>query len=134
MRVAGMSERVRGLGRRLPRSLIALALAALTVYAAIGFVGQERAARSLADEVADRQTQLNSARQEQETLTAELAALHDPARYAQYATLVGRHTLLLTRPDETLLLITWVNGNGQPVSQRATDWKAILHAANIPTT
>ncbi len=133
MAFAELGEQLREIGRRLQRPFVVLALAALTIYAASGYIGQERAANQLAGEVADRQSQLDAAMQERDTLTAELAALHDPVHYGQYATLVGRHTLLLNRPDETLLLVTWLSGNGQPVPPRPTDWKVLLHAANIPT-
>jgi hypothetical protein len=105
------------------------------VYASIGFVHQERAVHRLTSEVAQRQHDLDDARQEQQTLTAEIAALNDPAHYSQYATLVARHTLMLARPDERLLIVTWQGGGDPhaPQAPRATDWKALLRAANIPS-
>ncbi|MDQ2785118.1 MAG: septum formation initiator family protein [Chloroflexota bacterium] len=119
---------------RLQRSVIIIGLVLATAYASVGFVRQERTVRSLTHEVAQRQQDFDAARQEQRTLTAEIAALNDPAHYAQYATLVARHTLMLTRPGETLLIVTW-QGSGDPnapQSPPATDWTALLRAANIP--
>ncbi len=119
---------------RLQRSVIIIGLVCAIVYASIGFVHQERAVRSLKSDVAQRQRDLDATRQEQQTLTAEIAALNDPAHYSQYATLVARHTLMLARPDETLFIVTW-QGNGDPKAAHAppsTDWKALLRAANIP--
>lgn len=119
---------------RLQRPVIVIGLVLATAYASVGFVHQERTVRRLTSEVAQRQRDLDAARQEQQTLTAEIAALNDPAHYAQYATLVARHTLMLTRPNETLFIVTW-QGSGAPntpQSPRSTDWKALLRAANIP--
>jgi cell division protein FtsB len=117
----------------LQRPLIVLGLLLVTGYATVGFIRQERTVQQITSEVAARQQELQDATAEQQTLTAEIAALNDPARYAQYATLVARHTLMLTRPDETLLIVTWQPPNGQPAPPRATDWKALLRAANIPS-
>jgi cell division protein FtsB len=117
----------------LQRPLIILGLLLATGYATVGFIRQERTAQQITSEVAARQQELHDATREQQTLTAEIAALNDPARYAQYATLVARHTLMLTRPDETLMIVTWQPPNGQPAPPRATDWKALLRAANIPS-
>ena len=119
---------------RLQRLVIITGLVLATAYASVGFVHQERAVRRLTSEVAQRQHDLNDARQEQQTLTAEIAALNDPVHYSQYAMLVARHTLMLTRPDETLLIVTW-QGSGDPHTPqvpRSTDWKALLRAADIP--
>jgi cell division protein FtsB len=116
----------------LQRPVIILGLLLATGYATVGFVRQERTAQQITSEVTARQQELQDATTQQQTLTAEIAALNDPARYAQYATLVARHTLMLTRPDETLLIVTWQPPNGQPAPPRATDWKALLRAANIP--
>jgi cell division protein FtsB len=118
---------------RVQRPLIIVGLLLATGYATVGFIRQERTAQQIAGEVAARQQDLHNATVEQQTLTAEIAALNDPARYAQYATLVARHTLMLTRPDETLMIVTWQPPNGQPAPPRATDWKALLRAANIPS-
>jgi cell division protein FtsB len=117
----------------LQRPVIILGLLLATGYATVGFVRQERTAQQITSEVTARQQELQDATTQQQTLTAEIAALNDPARYAQYATLVARHTLMLTRPDETLLIVTWQPSNGQPAPPRATDWKALLRAANIPS-
>lgn len=117
---------------RLQRPVIVLGLLLVVGYASVGFFRQERSIRQLTGEVAQRRHELDAARQEQRTLAAEIAALNDPARYAQYATLVTRHTLMLTRPDETLLIVTWQQPGEQPAPPRATDWKALLRAANIP--
>jgi cell division protein FtsB len=117
----------------LQRPVIILGLLLATGYATVGFVRQERTAQQITSEVTARQQELQDATTQQQTLTAEIAALNDPARYAQYATLVARHTLMLTRPDETLLIVTWQPPNGQPAPPRATDWKALLRAANIPS-
>lgn len=119
---------------QLQRSVIIIGLLLATIYASIGFVHQERAVGRLTNEVAQRQSDLDDARQEQQTLTAEIAALNDPGHYAQYATLVARHTLMLTRPDETLYIVTWQeSGNSHvPQTPRSTDWKALLRAADIP--
>jgi cell division protein FtsB len=117
----------------LQRPVIILGLLLATGYATVGFVRQERTAQQITSEVTARQQELQDATTQQQTLTAEIAALNDPARYAQYATLVARHTLMLTRPDETLLIVTWRPPNGQPAPPRATDWKALLRAANIPS-
>lgn len=119
---------------RLQRSVIIIGLVFATAYASVGFVRQERTVRGLTHEVAQRQQDLDAARQEQQTLTAEIAALNDPAHYSQYATLVARHTLMLARPDETLFIVTW-QGKSDPQAAHAppsTDWKALLRAANIP--
>ena len=119
---------------RLQRSVIIIGLLLALAYASVGFVHQERAVRALKSDVAQRQQDLDDVRQEQQTLAAEIAALNDPAHYSQYATLVARHTLMLARPDETLLIVTW-QGNGDPQAAHAppsTDWKALLRAANIP--
>jgi cell division protein FtsB len=119
---------------RLQRSVIIVGLVLATIYASVGFVHQERTVRRLTSEVAQRQNDLDSAQMEEQTLTAEIAALNDPAHYSQYATLVARHTLMLTRPDETLFIVTW-QGRGDPNAPqppRSTDWKALLRAANIP--
>lgn len=119
---------------RLQRSVIIVGLVLATIYATVGFVHQERVARRLTSEVVQRQNDLDSARMEQQTLTAEIATFNDPAHYAQYATLVARHTLMLTRPNETLFIVTW-QGSGDPNAPqppRSTDWKALLRAANIP--
>ncbi|MGI8856239.1 MAG: FtsB family cell division protein [Thermomicrobiales bacterium] len=117
----------------LQRPVIILGLLLATGYASVGFIRQERTVRQITSEVTQRRQELHDATQEQQTLTAEIAALNDPARYAQYATLVARHTLMLTRPDETLLIVTWQPPSGQPAPPRATDWKALLRAANIPS-
>ena len=117
----------------LQRPVIILGLLLVTGYATIGFIRQERTVQQITAEVAARQQELHDATQEQQTLTAEIAALNDPARYSQYAALVARHTLMLTRPDETLLIVTWQQPSGQPAPPRATDWKALLRAANIPS-
>lgn len=119
---------------RVQRAVILIGLLLATGYASVGFVRQEQTVRRLTGEVAVRQRNLDDARREQQTLTAEIAALNDPARYTQYATLVARHTLMLTRPDETLYIVTW-QGSGDanaPHAPRSTDWKALLRAANIP--
>ena len=118
---------------RAATAVIILGLLLATGYATVGFIRQERTVQQITSEVAERQQELHDATQEQQTLTAEIAALNDPARYAQYATLVARHTLMLTRPDETLLIVTWQPPNGQPAPPRATDWEALLRAANIPS-
>lgn len=120
---------------RLQRSVIIIGLVLATAYASVGFVHQERAVRRLTSEVAQRQSDLDDVRQEQQTLTAEITALNDPAHYSPYATLVARHTLMLTRPDETLFIVTW-QGSGDPnapQAPRSTDWQALLRAANIPS-
>lgn len=117
----------------LQRPLIILGLLLLTGYATVGFIRQERTVQQITSEVAARQQELQDATTQQQTLSAEIAALNDPARYAQYATLVARHTLMLTGPGETLLIVTWQAPNGQPAPPRATDWKALLRAANIPS-
>src|SRR6476661_819559 len=104
-------QRMSGGIARLQRLVIITGLVLATAYASVGFVHQERAVRRLTSEVAQRQHDLNDARQEQQILTAEIAALNDPVHYAQYAMLVARHTLMLTRPDETLLIVTW-QGSG----------------------
>lgn len=119
---------------RLQRSVIIVALLLATIYASVGFVHQERTVRRLTSEVAQRQSDLDSAQREEQTLSAEIAALNDPVRYSQYATLVARHTLMLARPDETLFIVTW-QGSGDPNAPqppRSTDWKALLRAADIP--
>ncbi len=119
---------------RVQRAVILIGLLLATAYASVGFVRQEQTVRRLTGEVAVRQRDLDDARREQQTLSAEIAALNDPARYTQYATLVARHTLMLTRPDETLYIVTW-QGSGDasaPHAPRSTDWKALLRAANIP--
>lgn len=119
---------------RVQRAVIVIGLLLAMAYASVGFVHQERAVRALKSEVAQRQHDLDDVRQEQQTLTAEIAALNDPAHYSQYATLVARHTLMLARPDETLFIVTW-QGNSDPQAAHAppsTDWKALLRAANIP--
>lgn len=121
-------------GWRVSRFFAGVLFVALTIFAVVGFISQQQAATRLAAEVATRRDALEVARREQATLTAEVAALNDPVRYAQYATLVGRHTLLLARPDETLVLVTWTNADGTPLAGRTADWKLILHAAGIPTT
>lgn len=115
------------------RAMIVIGLLLVTGYASVGFIRQERAVQRLTAEVAGRQQELDDATREQQTLTLEIAALNDSARYAQYATLVARHTLMLTRPDETLLIVTWQPPGDQPAPPRATDWKALLRAANIPS-
>ncbi len=123
----------RGLAR-LQRAVILIGLLLATAYASVGFVRQEQTVRRLRDEVAVRQRDLDDAQRERQTLTAEIAALNDPAHYTQYATLVARHTLMLTRPDETLYIVNW-QGVGDPKAPqvpRSTDWKALLRAANIP--
>ncbi|MHB8645590.1 MAG: FtsB family cell division protein [Thermomicrobiales bacterium] len=128
-----MGERLARLIARIQRGAIILGLLLATGYASVGFVRQERTVRALSGEVATRQQDLDDARREQQTLIAEVAALNDPARYAQYATLVARHTLMLTRPDETLFIVTWQGSSApQPQAPRSTDWKALLRAANIP--
>ena len=119
---------------RLQRSVIIVGLLLATIYASVGFVHQERTVRRLTSEVAQRQSDLDSAQREEQTLSAEIAALNDPVRYSQYATLVARHTLMLARPDETLFIVTW-QGSGDPNAPqppRSTDWKALLRAADIP--
>jgi len=134
MRQSVGQQRGRGIAR-LQRAVILIGLLLATGYASVGFVRQEQTVRRLSDEVSVRQRDLDDARREQQTLTAEIAALNDPAHYTQYATLVARHTLMLTRPDETLYIVTW-QGNGDPKAPhtpRSTDWKALLRAANIPT-
>jgi len=133
MRQTVRQQMSRGVAR-LQRSVIVIGLLLAIAYASVGFVHQERAVRALKSEVAQRQHNLDDARQEQRTLTAEIAALNDPAHYSQYATLVARHTLMLTRPDETLFIVTW-QANSDPQATHAlpsTDWKALLRAANIP--
>ncbi len=133
MRQAAGQRSRRGLAR-LQRVVIVIGLLLATAYATVGFVRQEQTVRRLTDEVATRQHDLDDAHREQQTLTAEIAALNDPAHYTQYATLVARHTLTLTRPDETLFIVTW-QGSGDPnapLPPRSTDWKALLRAANIP--
>jgi len=127
-------EAMQRLGRRLSRLLAFVCFAFLLMYAAIGFVTQQRAAHRLSAEVAQRQQVLSTARREQTTLTAELSGLNDAVRYSQYSVLVGRHTLLLARPGETLVLVNWTSKDGRPISEMTTDWKALLHAAGIPTT
>jgi cell division protein FtsB len=119
---------------RLQRALVIIGLLCATIYASVGFVHQERTVQRLTSEVAQRQSDLDSARLEQQTLTAEITALNYPAQYAQYATLVARHTLMLARPDETLFIVTWQGSNdpNAPQPPRPTDWKALLRAANIP--
>lgn len=117
----------------LQRPVIVIVLVVATVYATIGFIRQEQTVNQLTGEVADRQRQLDDVRQEQQTLQAEIAALNDPTRYAQYASLVARHTLMLTRPDETLMIVNWQNPNDpRATPPRSTDWKALLRAAGIP--
>jgi cell division protein FtsB len=129
-----IGEMVRAIGRRVRRFLIALGLIALAAYATVGFVRQERIVRQLSAEVAVRQQERDDALREQAALQAELAALNDPARYSQYATLVARHTLMLARPDETLLIVTWkTDGATSSTTPAATDWNALLRAAGIPT-
>lgn len=118
---------------RLHRPIIILGLLLAAGYASVGFIRQERSVQRLTSEVAQRRQELDDARQEQQTLTTEIAALNDPARYSQYATLVARHTLMLTRPDETLLIVSWQSPGASPTPPRATDWKALLRAANIPS-
>lgn len=127
------TEAVRRLGQRLSRLLATICFAALLVYAVIGFVTQQQAAHRLSAEVARRQRVLDDAHHQRDALTAELAALNDSVRYAQYSMLVGRHTLLLARPGETLVLVTWTSKDGRPTSEITTDWKVLLHAAGIPT-
>ncbi len=112
--------------------MIIIGLLLVIGYATVGFVREEQAVRRLTSEVAARQQELDDARNEQAVLAAEIAALNDPARYSQYAMLVARHTLMLTRPGDTLLIVNWQENGGQPVPPRATDWKALLRAANIP--
>ena len=115
--------------------MIILGLLLATGYATVGFIRQERTVQQITGEVAAAPAgSATTRRMEQQTLTAEIAALNDPARYAQYATLVARHTLMLTRPDETLMIVTWQRTGGPTRRQpRATDWKALLRAANIPS-
>jgi cell division protein FtsB len=117
----------------LQRPLLIIGMLLATGYASVGFIRQERTVQQLTAEVSERQQELDDATRQQQTLTTEIAALNDPDRYAQYATLVARHTLMLTRPDETLLIVTWQPPGDQPVPPRATDWKALLRAANIPS-
>lgn len=126
-------EAVRTVGRWVRRLLIVGGLLALAAYATVAFVRQERTVRQLAGDVAIRQQERDDALREQQILTAELAALNDPARYANYANLVARHTLMLTRPNETLVIVTWKTESGAPAAPRATDWNALLHAAGIRT-
>src|SRR4051812_26711349 len=114
------------------RPILIIGMLLVTGYASVGFIRQERSVQQLTAEVAERQQELDDATREQQTLTTEIAALNDPARYAQYATLVARHTLMLTRPDETLMIVTWQAPGDQSTPPRATDWKALLRAANIP--
>lgn len=133
MAAGAVGGAVREAGRRLRRLLIVCGLLALAAYATVGFVRQERTVRQLAGDVAIRQQERDDALREQQILTAELAALNDPARYGNYANLVARHTLMLTRPNETLLIVTWQTESGAPVTPRATDWNALLHAAGIRT-
>lgn len=130
----GATQVMQRLGQRLSRLLAVFCFAALLIFAGVGFVKQQQAAHRLAAEVAQRQQKLDTARHEQETLKAELTALNDAVRYAQYSMLVGRHTLLLARPNETLVIVNWTNQEGRPASEITTDWKALLHAAGIPTT
>src|SRR3954464_7880834 len=94
-----IGEMMRAAGRRVRRFLIAVGLIALAAYATVGFVRQERIVRQLSAEVAVPPQEQDDARREQAALQAELAALSDPARHSQYAMLVARHTLMLTRPD-----------------------------------
>jgi len=125
-----------GIGRIiawLQRPIIILLLLLATGYATVGFIRQERTVQQLTSEVTARRQERDDAMKEQQTLTAEIAALNDPARYSQYAILVARHTLALTRPDETLMIVTWQQPGEQPAPPRATDWKALLRAANIPS-
>lgn len=124
---------MRRLLSRIQRAAIILGLLLATGYASVGFIRQERTVRQLNGEVAQRRQDLEDARHQQDLLTAEIAALNDPARYAQYATLVARHTLALARPDETLLIVTWQSPGEQGAPPRATDWKALLRAANVPS-
>lgn len=125
---------VQRLGLRVSRVFAGFCFVALLLFAVVGFISQKQTAGRLAAEVAQRQAALDTARHEQEMLKAELVGLNDPVRYAQYVTLVGRHTLLLARPGETLVLVTWTGSDGTPMTVRTTDWKRILHAAGIPTT
>jgi cell division protein FtsB len=131
-----MGERLGRAMRRvigaLQRPVLVVCLLLVTAYATVGFLRQEQTVHRLTDEVAQRQQEHDDVLHEQQILTAEIAALNDPARYSQYATLVARHTLLLTRPDETLIVVNWQAPSGQPTPPRATDWKALLRAANIP--
>lgn len=128
-----IGEMLRAVGRRVRRLLIVVGLLALAAYATVGFVRQERIVRQLSGEVAIRQQERDDALREQTTLQAEIAALNDPARSRQYAALVARHTLMLARPDETLLIVTWKADPSAPTTPAATDWNALLHAAGIPT-
>ncbi len=63
---------------QLQRAVIVIGLLLATAYASVGFVHQERTVRRLTSEVAQRQHDLHDARQEQRTLSAEIAALNDP--------------------------------------------------------
>jgi cell division protein FtsB len=119
---------------RLQRPVIVIGLLIVTGYATVGFVRQERTVQRLTSDVAARQQELDAARAEQQVLAAEIAALNDPARYSQYATLVARRTLMLTRPGETLLIVNWQRSDQQPAPPPATDWKGLLRAANIPSS
>ena len=116
------------------RPLIVLLLLFASGFASVGFVRQERTIQSLREEIAQRQQDLDEQRQQQVTLQAEVAALNDPAHYAQYAMLVARHTLILTRPGDTLLIVTWQSPGDPPATAPPpTNWKALLRAAGIPS-
>jgi hypothetical protein len=128
--VGGM---MRAVGRRVRRFLIVIGVIALMAYATVGFVRQERIVRQLSAEVVRRQQDQEDALREQAELRAELAALQDPARFGQYATLITRHTLMLTRPDESILVVTWTSDGAPSTTPSATDWNALLRAAGIPT-
>jgi cell division protein FtsB len=128
-----IGEMIRAVGRRVRRLLIVVGLIALVAYATVGFVRQERIVRQLSAEVAVRQQEQDDALHEQAALQAEIAALNDPARYSQYAALIARHTLMLTRPDESLLIVTWQSDTEPSTVPAATDWTALLRAAGIPT-
>jgi hypothetical protein len=44
--------------------------------------------------------------------------------------------LMLTRPDESLLIVTWQSNSATPkvpTMPTATDWTGLLRAAGIPT-
>lgn len=128
-----IGEMMRATGRRVQRFLLVVGLIALAVYATVGFVRQERIVRQLSAEVAVRQQERDDALREQAALQAEIAALSDPARHQQYAMLIARHTLMLTRPDESLLIVTWKSDTASSSVPAATDWNALLRAAGIPT-
>ncbi len=129
-----LASGTRRVGGWVQRPLIIIGLVLATGYATVGFIHQGQAIRQLTDEVAQRQQELDATRQEHDMLTEEVAALNDPVRYNQYAMLVARHTLMLARPGETLLIVNWqVPGEKPATAVQPTDWKALLRAAGIPS-